>query len=93
LFDAAEGYRLGLVNEVVAPDGLAARVSALAETLAGNSPKSLGATKRLLTAQSREWLDVAMAWAMEANAQARETADFQEGVAAFLEKRKPIWSK
>jgi enoyl-CoA hydratase/carnithine racemase len=29
---------------------------------------------------------------MEANAAARDTADFYEGVGAFLEKRKPVWS-
>jgi methylglutaconyl-CoA hydratase len=89
LFDASEAYMLGLVNEVAAPEDLTARVQALAEVLAANSPQSLGATKRLLAAQNKAWLDTAIAEAMEANAQARETADFQEGVSAFLEKRKP----
>ena len=92
LFDAAEGYRLGLVNEVVEADALADRVKVLAGTLAANSPESLRATKRLLAAQNKAWLDEAIALAMEANARARETADFDEGVAAFLEKRKPVWS-
>jgi methylglutaconyl-CoA hydratase len=46
-----------------------------------------------MAAQNRAWLDAAIAQAMEANAQARESADFREGIAAFLEKRKPIWSK
>jgi methylglutaconyl-CoA hydratase len=92
LFDAAEGYRLGLVNEVVAVEELRARVKALAGTLAANSPASLRATKQLLAAQNKAWLDAAIALAMEANAAARETADFGEGVAAFLEKRKPVWS-
>ena len=41
LFDAAEAHRLGLVNEVVEAEDLAARVEALAEMLAENSPKSL----------------------------------------------------
>src|SRR6202020_37501 len=85
LFDAAEAYRLGLVNEVVALEDLHERVHALAEVLAANSPQSLGATKRLLAAQNKAWLDAAVAEAMEANAQARETEDFQEGVASFLE--------
>jgi methylglutaconyl-CoA hydratase len=92
-FDAAEAYRLGLVNEVVQPDALEERVLALAQVLAANSPESLAATKRLLAAQNKVWLDAAIAQAMEANARARETGDFKEGVAAFLEKRKPIWSR
>jgi methylglutaconyl-CoA hydratase len=92
LFDAAEGYRAGLVNEVVAAEELGARVKALAEVLSANSPESVRATKRLLAAQSKDWLDAAIALAMEANARARETADFYEGVTAFLEKRKPVWS-
>jgi methylglutaconyl-CoA hydratase len=93
LFDASEAYRLGLVNEVVAPESLDERVEALARILAANSPESLAATKRLLTAQNKAWLDAAIAQAMEANAQARETEDFREGIAAFLEKRKPRWAK
>ena len=90
LFDAAEGYRLGLVNEVV--EDLQGSVKVLAERLAANSPESLRATKQLLAEQNKAWLDTAIALAMEANARARETADFNEGVASFLEKRKAVWS-
>jgi len=93
LFDAAEAHRLGLVNEVVPQDALDDRVNALANVLAANSPESLAATKRLLAAQNKAWLDAAVAQAMDANAQARETPDFKEGLAAFLEKRKPVWTK
>ena len=93
LFDAAEAHRLGLVNEVLPPDELEGRVEALARTLAANSPASLAATKRLMAAQNKPWLDAAVALAMEAGAQSRETADFREGVAAFLEKRKPVWKE
>jgi methylglutaconyl-CoA hydratase len=93
LFDAVEAHRLGLVNEVVIPEELSNRVQALAEVLAANSPQSLGATKRLLAAQNKAWLDAAIAEAMQANALARETDDFHEGIAAFLEKRKPSWTK
>ncbi len=92
LFDAAEAYRLGLVNEVVAAEDLGTRVRALAEVLAANSPESVRATKRLLAAQRKTWLDVAIELGMEANAGSRETADFYEGVTAFLEKRKPVWA-
>jgi len=91
IFDAAEAHRLGLVNEIVAPEELAKRVAALAEVLLTNSPESLKATKRLLAAQHKSWLDSAVAQALEANALSRETADFREGIAAFLEKRKPSW--
>lgn len=92
-FDAAEAHRLGLVNEVVQPQALDERVHALAQLLAANSPQSQAATKRLLAAQNKAWLDTAIAQAMEANAQARDTADFREGIASFLEKRKPVWSR
>ena len=92
VFDAAEGHRLGLVTEVVAAQDLAARVQALAQTLSANSPASVQATKKLLAAQSKAWLDEAIAFSLQANATARETADFQEGVAAFLEKRRAQWS-
>ncbi|MFP5267695.1 MAG: enoyl-CoA hydratase/isomerase family protein [Acidobacteriota bacterium] len=92
VFDAAEGHRLGLVTEVVAAQDLAARVQALAQTVSANSPASVQATKKLLAAQSKAWLDEAIAFSLQANATARETADFQEGVAAFLEKRRAQWS-
>ena len=91
LFDAQEGLRLGLVNEVIAPKEMEARVAALVEALKANSPQSLAATKRLMAEQNKAWLGAAVDAAMEANASARETEDFQEGVAAFLEKRKAVW--
>jgi len=93
LFDAAEGFRLGLVTEVVEAEDLGARVRGLAEVLSANSPESVRATKKLLAAQSKTWLDEAVELGMEANAAARETVDFYEGVTAFLEKRKPVWAK
>ena len=92
LFDAGEAYRLGLVNEVVAAEELEAEVQKLAQTFTANSPSSMSATKKLLAAQNKAWLDAAVEFSMEANAVARETADFHEGVTAFLEKRKPVWA-
>jgi methylglutaconyl-CoA hydratase len=90
-FDAAEAHRLGIVNEVVSPEALMERVRALAQTLAANSPQSLAAIKRLMSAQHKTWLDSAITLAIEASAEARETTDFRAGLAAYLEKRKPVW--
>ena len=93
LFAAEEAHRLGLVDEVLPPAGLHARALELAGVLKANSPESMAATKRLLAAQNRAWLDAAIACALAANAESRSTQDFREGVAAFLEKRKPVWGK
>ena len=91
LFTSEEGLRLGLVNELVEVGRLEARTLELAAVLKANSPESIAATKRLLTAQNKAWLDVAIEEALAANAKSRGTHDFREGVAAFLEKRKPVW--
>jgi methylglutaconyl-CoA hydratase len=93
LFDAAEAHRLGLINELVPAEVLDARVLELASMLEANSPESLAAIKRLMGAQNKAWLDTAISEAMKANAQARVTADFDEGITAFLEKRKPVWKR
>jgi len=92
LFSADEGLALGLITEVVPAEELAARVQTLAATLLANSPTSLRATKLLLAAQNRAWLDNALELSIAANAQSRQTHDFHEGIAAFLEKRKPAWA-
>ncbi len=91
-FSAEEAVRLGLAHEAVAPDQLMQRVHELASSLLQNSPTSLLATKRLLTAFSAHELDRDTRAAVEENAHIRTTADFREGVNAFLEKRKPHWS-
>jgi methylglutaconyl-CoA hydratase len=49
------------------------------------------ATKQLLAAQNKVWLEAAIAHALTANSDARAMYDFREGVTAFLEKRKPVW--
>ena len=91
-FDAEEAFRLGLVNELVPREQLAGRTKSLADTLLANSPQALNATKRLVVAQNKQWLNAAIVDAIEASAAARSTGDFREGIAAFLEKRKPSWT-
>ena len=92
LFDAGEAHGYGLVNEVVAPEGLMARARELASKLMENSPSSLRATKKLVNGFLSEILDRQTERAIEENARIRQTADFREGVSSFLEKRKPLWS-
>jgi methylglutaconyl-CoA hydratase len=92
IFGAEEAARLGLVNEIVAPDALMTRARELAAVLMENSPTSLRATKQLLTDHARAELDVQIEAAVRENAAIRTTADFREGVVSFLEKRKPVWS-
>ena len=91
IFDAEEARRLGLVTEVVPREALRVRAAELAAELMRNSPEGMRATKRLLRAQQQEWMEDALEQAMEANAEGRQTADFREGVASFMEKRKPAW--
>jgi methylglutaconyl-CoA hydratase len=92
IIGAEEAFRMGLVNEMVAPEKLLERARDLAASLLSNSPASLLATKRLLTGYAAESLDREIAAAVEENARIRRTADFREGVSSFLEKRNPRWT-
>lgn len=92
LFDAAEAYRFGLVNEIVPPERLMPRARELAAQLLENSPSSVRLTKKLINGFIAEILDRQVEQAVEDNARIRQTVDFREGVASFLEKRKPHWS-
>jgi methylglutaconyl-CoA hydratase len=92
LFDAAEGHRLGLVNEVVEPTHLLGRAQELAAQLMENSPSSVRVTKRLINGFISSQLDQQVAEAIEDNARIRTTEDFREGISSFLEKRKPVWT-
>ena len=91
LIQAEEARGLGLVNEIVDGQELMGRALQLAQQLLQNSPESLRATKMLLSSHTKERLDHELAAAVDWNARARETQDFHEGVASFLEKRTPAW--
>lgn len=92
LFDAEEGKRIGLINEIVVPQKLLERAGELAASLLENSPASLRYTKRLLSDAARAEMYMQIETAVRENAAVRSTADFREGVTSFLEKRKPRWS-
>ena len=86
LIDAEEARLFGLVGEIVAPEKLAERAEELARTVAGHAPLTLRATKEALArlrppAETGEDL-VVMCY---------RSADFQEGMEAFLAKRAPQW--
>src|SRR3954465_6502352 len=85
IFGAEEALKLGLVNEIIAPEKLMARAQELAAQLLENSPASLQATKKLLSSYTREQLDRQVKQAIHSNAAIRQTTDFKEGVTAFLE--------
>lgn len=91
LLDAHEARALGLVNEVVPRERLMPRARELAGELAGLSPTALAATKSLLKSFSEAEIDRELERAVQESARIRATADFREGLAAFLEKRKPVW--
>ena len=86
-FDAAEAYRIGLVQEVVAPGEQIERAIALARELLQCSPSALAHT----IANARLALDqdepAAIAAIPEMDATVQATGDFQEGVASFVERR------
>jgi methylglutaconyl-CoA hydratase len=93
IIDAAEALRIGLITEVVSAAQLLDRARELAAQLIQNSPTSIASTKRLLNEFDRIHLDRQLELALEENARIRSTQDFREGLAAFLEKRKPVWHR
>jgi len=92
VFEATEGHRLGLVNEVVPAEQLMGRARELATQLMESSPASLRMTKKLINSYIAGALDQQIERAVQENAAIRQTKDFQEGIGSFLEKRKPRWS-
>ena len=91
ILDAEQACEIGLVNEVAPQERLLERARELATELLDASPTSLIYTKRLLRELSKEQLDRDLDLALQENARIRSTADFREGLTAFLEKRKPVW--
>lgn len=92
VFDAEEAREIGLVTEIVPGERLLDVARELAASLLASSPASLLRTKQLLLKFSEAELDREIEMAVQANAAIRATADFREGLAAFLEKRPPRWT-
>ena len=91
IVEAPEAKEIGLINEIIVPDKLMDRARELADTLIAASPSSLTRTKRLLITSAAESMDADLERAVLENARIRSTPDFKEGLASFLEKRKPVW--
>jgi 2-(1,2-epoxy-1,2-dihydrophenyl)acetyl-CoA isomerase len=86
---AAEAHAWGLVSEVVEAERLAARAAEVAAELAALPPLGVGMTKRLLDRAGSSTLEEQLEREAQLQTAATQTEDFREGVAAFLEKRKP----
>jgi methylglutaconyl-CoA hydratase len=91
IVEAAEAKELGLITEIVPAEKLMARAREIAEVLLAASPSSLARTKRLLISTAAASVDADLERAVLENASIRSTPDFKEGLASFLEKRKPVW--
>ncbi len=91
-FDAAEALRLGLLHEVVAETDLETRVDALIDILLAAGPVAQAAAKDLILAVSGRLIEAELIADTAARiAKIRAGDEGREGLAAFLEKRKPAW--
>lgn len=91
IIESSEAKEMGLINEIVPADKLLDRAKELAEVLIAASPASLSRAKRLMTSAAASSIDADLERAVLENARIRCTPDFKEGLASFLEKRKPVW--
>ena len=86
---AAEAHAWGLVNEVVETEELAAHVAGVAGIYAGLPTRGIALTKQLFDHGDTATLEEQLALEAQLQQEATGTADFAEGVAAFVEKRAP----
>ncbi|HKP83285.1 MAG TPA: enoyl-CoA hydratase [Pyrinomonadaceae bacterium] len=87
--DAAEALRLGIVNQVVAPEDLETATLQLAERLRAAPPIALASAKQAVYMSQAAELDEMLRYETEAQLRCFDSDDGHEGVQAFLEKREP----
>lgn len=92
-FDARRAEAIGLVNAAVAPDELDAKVEGIVSSLLSSGPEALAKAKELITRVPGMSFEEAKRYTAEMIAGLRTSPEGQEGMAAFLEKRKPKWSE
>jgi len=91
--DAAEAYRIGLVHDICEEPDLGERVARLLGQLYSSGPQAIAAIKTLIPEVTGATIgDKLMETVSQRIAAIRATAEAQEGLSAFLEKRKPAWS-
>jgi methylglutaconyl-CoA hydratase len=91
-FSAARAREIGLVHAVVPADELDARVAQYVREVLTSGPEGVAAAKALIPKVWSQSAREAMPIAASAIAMRRISAEGQEGMTAFLDKRKPSWS-
>lgn len=92
-FDARRAEAIGLVNLAVEPGELDRKVEEIVASLLSSGPEALAKAKELLTHVPGMSFAEAKRYTAEMIAGLRTSAEAQEGMAAFLEKRQPKWSE
>ena len=92
MIDAPTALQLGLVNHVFSAEELETKTMEMANKIAEKSPIALQMAKEAVKLASRSNLDEGLRREVDLFAICFSTADKEEGVAAFLEKRKPIFT-
>jgi methylglutaconyl-CoA hydratase len=93
IFDADYAAHAGLIDMVLPQDSIDEFVSMLTDSISANAPGAMGEAKRLVKDVAGKTIDHGlMEETAKRIARARVSAEGQEGVGAFLEKRKPHWA-
>lgn len=87
--DAAEAYRIGLINEVVVKESLLSSALELSEQLINKSSAALGLVKKVVNYSMENRTKEAITYELDLFVEASKLEDKKEGMNAFLEKRTP----